>query len=49
MVYPAIGSYHVVTALVSYVREARQRDETDGQVCVVCHIGGNLIGECSVV
>lgn len=49
MVYPAIGSYHVVTTLVSYVREARQRDETDGQVCVECHIGGNLIGECSVV
>lgn len=49
MVYPAIGTYHVVTALVSYVREARQRDETDGQVCVECHIGGNLIGECSVV
>ena len=49
MVYPAIGSYHVVTALVSYVREARQRDETDSQVCVVCHIGGNLIVECSVV
>lgn len=49
MVYPAIGSYHVVTTLVSYVREARQRDETDSQVCVECHIGGNLIGECSVV
>lgn len=49
MVYPAIGSYHVVTTLVSYVREARQRDETDGEVRVECHIGGNLIGECSVV
>ena len=49
MVYPAIGSYHVVTALVSYVREARQRDETDGEVRVECHIGGNLIGECCVV
>lgn len=49
MVYPAIGSYHVVTTLVSYVREAQQRDGTDGEVRVECHIGGNLIGECSVV
>ena len=49
MVYPAIGSYNVVMALVSNVREARQRDETDGEVRVECHIGGNLIGECSVV